>query len=62
MDAWLDRTGYTRGAVVSFEQMWALVQRWYAGRIAPGWRGRSGAEAQAILDEVGLTGAFWRLV
>ncbi len=42
--------------------MWALAQRWYAGRLSPEWRGRSGEEAQAIVDEVGLTGEFWRLV
>lgn len=44
------------------EQMWALVQPWYGPRLEPGWRGRSAEEAQAILDGVGLTGAFWRLV
>jgi len=42
--------------------MWALVQEWYAGRLAPEWRGRSAEDAQAILDGVGLTGDFWRLV
>ncbi len=41
--------------------MWALVQPWYAGRMSPDWRGRSAEEAQAIVDDVGLTGAFWRL-
>ena len=61
MDAWLDRTGHPRGAMVGFDQMWALVERWYADRLSPEWRGRSSEEAQAIVDEVGLTGEFWRL-
>jgi hypothetical protein len=42
--------------------MWALARRWYSGRLEPGWRGRSAEEAQAILDSVGLTAEFWRLV
>ena len=61
MDAWLERTGHSRGAVVSLEQMWALVQPWYAGRLEADWRGRSVEEARTILTEVGLTGPFWRL-
>ena len=61
MGAWLEDTGHPRGAVVSFQQMWALVQPWYAGRLSPEWRGRSAEEAQAILEAVGLTGDFWTL-
>ena len=62
MDAWLRHNGSARGAVVSFDQTWALAQRWYAGRVSPAWRGRNGEERQAIMDEVGLTGEFWRLL
>jgi len=62
VESWLERTGHARGAVLTFAQMWALAQAWYAGRLEEGWRGRSPDEAQAILDRVGLTGAFWRLV
>ncbi|MGY8778539.1 MAG: hypothetical protein ACKVIN_10490 [Longimicrobiales bacterium] len=57
----MTRTGHPRGAVLSLEQMWALVQPWYAGRISPSWRGRSTAHAQAILDGAGLEGPFWKL-
>jgi hypothetical protein len=42
--------------------MWTFVQLWYAGRLSPEWRGRSAEDAQAIVDEVGLGGEFWRLV
>ena len=62
MDTWLDRTGHPRGAIVGLQQMWALVELWYARRLSPEWRGRSGAEAQAIVNQVGLTGDFWRLM
>jgi hypothetical protein len=61
VDAWLARTGHPRGAVVTNAQMWALVQPWYAGRLSPEWRGRSVGDAQAILDQVGLQGDFWKL-
>jgi hypothetical protein len=61
VDAWLQRTGQPRGALVTLEEIWALSQLWYAGRLSPEWRGRSAQEAQAILDEVGLSGDFWRL-
>ncbi len=61
MDEWLTTTGHPRGAVVSFEQMWALVQPWYAGRLESGWRGRAAQDAESILRSVGLTGEFWRL-
>jgi len=42
--------------------MWALAQLWYADRLASEWRGRSAEEGQVIMDTVGLTGEFWRLV
>lgn len=61
MGAWLARTGHPRGALVSFEQMWALVQPWYGGRLSRDWRGRTLEEAEAILASVGLTDGFWQL-
>jgi hypothetical protein len=62
VDAWLARTGHPRGAVLTLAEMWALVQPWYRGRLDEGWRGRSVEDAQRILDDVGLTGDFWRLL
>ncbi|HET7566131.1 MAG TPA: hypothetical protein VFJ96_14105 [Gemmatimonadaceae bacterium] len=41
--------------------LWALAQRWYHDRLAPGWRRRSTAEMQATFRDVGLTADFWRL-
>jgi hypothetical protein len=59
--AWLARTGMPRGTVVTFSQMWALVQPWYRGRLSRDWRGRTVDEAERILAEVGMTDDFWRL-
>jgi hypothetical protein len=49
------------GAVVGVEQLAALARRWYGDRLDPGWRPRTAARSQGILDAVGLTGEFWRL-
>jgi hypothetical protein len=38
-----------------------LARRWWWTRVEPDWRPRTPAESQAILDELGLTGDFWRL-
>ncbi|MGB1778351.1 MAG: hypothetical protein ACPHQP_02235 [Longimicrobiales bacterium] len=46
---------------MSLEQMWALVQPWYGGRLDSTWRGRTTDEARSILKRVGLTGPFWDL-
>ena len=61
MQDWCARTGHARGYSMTLAQMWALAQLWYAGRLDPEWRGRSAEDAQAILESVGLTGAFWHL-
>ncbi|MCH2471556.1 MAG: hypothetical protein MK486_16315 [Gemmatimonadetes bacterium] len=58
----MGRTGHARGATIDLAQMWSLVQPWYAERLGPEWRGRSAGAGQAIMDAVGLTGEFWRLV
>jgi hypothetical protein len=42
-------------------QLNELARRWWWTRLDPGWRPRSVEQSQAILDEVGLTGPFWRL-
>lgn len=61
MDEWCRRRALSRGAVISLDQCWKLAQRWYEGRLAPEWRGRSPEKAQAALESVGLTGPFWRM-
>ena len=38
-----------------------LARRWWRTRLEPDWRPRTAEESQAILDELSLTGDFWRL-
>jgi hypothetical protein len=53
--------GRAVGALVPPAQLWELAGRWYDDRLRLDWRRRGTAERQAILEAVGLTGAFWRL-
>ena len=58
---WLPDTGREPGASMSAATLNELARRWWWTRVEPDWRPRTTAESQAILDEVGLTGEFWRL-
>lgn len=46
---------------MTLDRCWELARRWYAGRLEPEWRGRAAPASQAIFEEVGLTGSFWRM-
>jgi hypothetical protein len=61
VDEWLDQRGVDRGAVFTAEQMWRLARAWYANRLAPDWRRADPERAQALFEEIGLVGDFWRL-
>jgi hypothetical protein len=61
VDAWCRAHQLARGATVTIDTLRALAWRWYGDRLDPDWRPRSVGESQRILDEVGLTGEFWRL-
>ena len=49
------------GELVDLPTLRRLARRWYGDRLSPDWRPRTREQSQAILDEVGLTGEFWRL-
>ena len=51
----------TEGALVDLPTLRRLARRWYGNRLDPDWRPRTREQSQAILEEVGLTGEFWRL-
>ena len=56
---WLaDRRG---GQTIPVAQLAALAAAWWHDRLSADWRPHTREENQAILDEVGLTGSFWRL-
>ena len=58
---WLAGIGRQPGATLTASQLHELARAWWSTRLDPGWRPRTAAESQAILSELGLTGAFWRL-
>lgn len=41
--------------------MWKLSQAWYGDRLNASFVPRSVDATQQLLDDVGLTGDFWRL-
>ncbi|MBT8202492.1 MAG: hypothetical protein HKN74_00145 [Acidimicrobiia bacterium] len=61
IDEWSTHTGIPVGARFPPEQLWELATRWYDDRFDLDWGRRTVEERQAILDEVGLIGAFWHL-
>ena len=56
---WLD--GRPVGAVISVTTLCDLAFAWWRDRLDPHWRPHTREENQAILDDLGLTGEFWRL-
>jgi len=59
VERWL--RGRRPGTTIPVEKLAELATAWWSSRLDPDWRPRSRAEGQAILDEIGLTGSFWRL-
>jgi len=59
VDRWLG--GRERGAVIPVSKLAELATAWWADRLSPDWQPHTRAQNQAILDSLGLTGAFWRL-
>ncbi len=58
---WLSGNGWSAGATMTAATLHQLARRWWLTRLDPDWRPRPPAESQRILDELGLTGEFWRL-
>lgn len=59
VERWL--AGREPGVTISVGTLCALAHAWWRDRLAPDWRPHTRDENQAILDGLGLTGAFWRL-
>ena len=49
------------GATITAGKMCELAHVWWDTRLAPDWRPRTRDENQAILERLGLAGAFWTL-
>ena len=61
LQRWLAANGWEPGASMSAPTLNELARRWWWTRLEPDWRPRAPAESQAILGDLGLTGAFWKL-
>ncbi len=59
VERWLD--GRLRGATISVTKLSELAEAWWSDRLAPDWVPHTREQNQAILDTLGLTGAFWQL-
>ena len=49
------------GRTLTLATLSELAHAWWGDRLAPSWRPHPREHNQALLDRVGLTGAFWRL-
>jgi hypothetical protein len=49
------------GATIPAQLACDLAHAWWDTRLQPDWQPRTREENQAILDRLGLTGAFWAL-
>jgi hypothetical protein len=58
---WCQAHNRAPGEIMPIGSLHRLAGHWYGDRLDPGWRPRTRAESQAILEATGLSGAFWQL-
>ena len=61
IDRWCQTRDLTRGATLTPQQGWQLAYGWYKDKLKPEWRRHTLEEAETLIANVGLTGAFWNL-
>jgi hypothetical protein len=49
------------GATIAVAKLSELAHAWWSDRLAADWQPHDREHNQAILDRLGLSGAFWRL-
>ena len=49
------------GATLPVDLLSALAHSWWGDRLSPDWTPHTREHNQALLDDLGLTGDFWRL-
>jgi len=59
VDRWL--AGRTPGATVPISKLAELADAWWGDRLDPAWEPHTREQNQQILDDLGLTGPYWRL-
>ena len=60
-ERWTNERRTPHGAFLSVEQQWRLSRAWFADRLDPDFRRQTAEEAQALFEELGLSGPFWSL-
>lgn len=60
-EQWSEDRAPGGGHIVDATTVWRLAGPWYGDRLHPEFRPHSREHNQRLLDECGLTGAFWRL-
>ncbi|MHA2790097.1 alkylmercury lyase family protein [Corynebacterium sp. S7] len=58
---WTQKNAPGEGYVAPLKQVWDLAVPWYGDRLDDDFTPHSSAQNQQILEEVGLTGEFWKL-
>jgi len=56
---WL--AGRPGGTTITISKVAELAEAWWWDRLDPDWQPRTREQNQAVLDQLGLTGDFWRL-
>ncbi len=59
IERWLG--GRKPGATIKVAKLSELAHAWWSDRLAPDWKPHTRDHNQRILDDLGLTGEFWRL-
>ena len=59
VDRWL--AGRTPGATIPVSKLAELADAWWDDRLDPAWQPHTREQNQRILEDLGLTGPFWRL-
>jgi len=49
------------GATIPVLKLSRLTHAWWDDRLSPKWRPHTREQNQAVLDQLELTGGFWRL-
>jgi hypothetical protein len=53
--------GRKPGATITVAKLGELARAWWSDRLAADWKPHNREHNQRILDDLGLTGEFWRL-
>ncbi|HUA47269.1 MAG TPA: hypothetical protein VMA77_18680 [Solirubrobacteraceae bacterium] len=59
IERWLG--GRRPGTTINVAKLSELAHVWWSDRLAPDWKPHTRDHNQRILDDLGLTGEFWRL-